>query len=113
MSIDAELNSQLVLLRQQFSSGLPKRFDAIVAALDACRNDPTNETPLHALMTVLHSLRGAAGIFGFAALGDKARDAENLVMDWITAGGGNPQGMDVLAAEIASWREPVSTTSKA
>ena len=104
MSIDAELEGQLAVLRQQFCSGLPKRFDAIDAALVACRADPGNETPLRALMTVLHSLGGAAGIFGFEALGNLARDAEHSVMDWIAGGGGTLRGLEDLAAQIAAWR---------
>lgn len=105
MSVDVELASQLELLRQQFSSGLPKRFDAIDAALAACRADPSNETPMRALMTVLHSLGGAAGIFGFTELGIAARDAEHGVNDWIAAGGSSLQGLDTLAAQVAAWRQ--------
>ncbi len=105
MSVDAELAIQLEQLRQQFAGGLPKRFDAIDAALDACRTDPTNETPLRALMTALHSLGGAAGIFGFTALGNAARDAEHSVSDWIEAGGGQAPGLEELAAKVSAWRQ--------
>lgn len=105
MSVDAELARQLDQLRQQFASGLPKRFDAIDAALAACRNDPGNETPLRALMTVLHSLGGAAGTFGFAELGNAARDVERRVADWINGGGGDGPGFDALAAQLSAWRQ--------
>ncbi len=105
MNVEAELASQLEQLRQHFASGLPKRFDAIEAALDACRADPTNETPLRALMTVLHSLGGAAGIFGFAELGNAARDAEHSVANWIEAGSGQTSGLDVLAVQVSAWRQ--------
>lgn len=107
MSIDVELAKQLEQLRQQFASGLPKRFDAIDAALDACRAAPGNDTPLRALMTVLHSLGGAAGIFGFTELGIAARKAEHSVVDWIDAGGSHARGLEELAGQVSAWRQQV------
>ena len=104
MNIDDELSDQLALLRQQFANGLPKRFDAIDAALAACIADPRNETSLRALMTVLHSLGGAAGIFGFAALGNDARDAEHCVLDWIESGCDCADGLVALTAQVSAWR---------
>ncbi len=104
-SLDAELSDQLAGLRRQFARGLPKRFDAIATALDACRTDPSHETPLRALMTVLHSLGGAAGIFGFAELGNQAKQAELRVSDWIRSGNGDAQGLAQLATQLDAWRK--------
>lgn len=112
MSVDAELARQLEQLRQQFASGLPKRFDAIDAAIDACRADPGNETPLRALMTVLHTLGGAAGIFGFAELGVAARSAEHGVAGWIADSSCHVPGIDELAAQVRTWRQQITPASQ-
>ncbi len=106
MNMDADLAAQLDQLREQFSAGLPRRLDAIDAALDACRADIVNDTPLRALLTALHSLGGAAGIFGFVALGEQARHAEHCVKDWLICGGASPQALEQLATVVAGWRPP-------
>ncbi len=105
MKIDAELSQQLAQLRQQFADGLPRRMDAIDAALGACRADPSNDTALQALVTVLHTLGGAAGIFGFSQLGKDVRDTERMVSDWIESGESDHDRLHALAVRIAGWRE--------
>lgn len=105
MMIDDELAAKLDGLRQQFASGLPRRLDAIDAAIAACRADPDNETALGALRTVLHSLGGAAGIFGFAELGVQIKTAEQTVVGWLDGGNGSRQGIDQLAMQLSVWRQ--------
>ncbi len=104
MNIDAELSQQLAQLRKQFADGLPRRIDAIDTALDACRADPSNDTALQALVTVLHTLGGAAGIFGFSELGKEVRNTERMVGDWIESGESDHDRLDALASRISGWR---------
>jgi HPt (histidine-containing phosphotransfer) domain-containing protein len=58
------LGAKFETLRLQFASGLNRRLSEIDNAPDAA-----------ALQTALHRLAGAAGIYGYVALGDLARDA--------------------------------------
>ncbi len=104
MKPDAELLAQLDLLKQQFASGLPQRLDRIDAALDACTSDMGNPTPYAALVTGLHSLAGAAGIFGFGELGEQARTAEQSATQWRDTGCSREQ-LESLRALILSWRQ--------
>ncbi len=104
MTTDTELLVQLDVLKQQFAAGLPTRLDRIDTAIDACVDDATNETALAALVTALHSLGGAAGIFGFTELGDQARDAERRVMQWAAAGC-NSEQLEQLRSLVLAWRQ--------
>ena len=103
MKLDPELLNRLELLKQQFKSGLPQRLDRIDTALDACADDPANPTAHAALATALHSLGGAAGIFGFGQLGVMAREAEREVMAWVGQGGTDEQ-IQRLRSLALSWR---------
>ncbi len=103
MELDAELLARLDTLRQQFAAGLPRRLDAIDVALAACRADAANPAALSALLTALHSLAGAAGIFGFAELGEQARAAEQHVAGWIEQGC-DAAGLDAMERLAGGWR---------
>lgn len=102
-TLDPELAAQLEALRKQFASGLPTRLDRIDAALAACRSDVSNLTALSALVTALHSLGGAAGIFGFDELGKQARAAEQQVVQW-GEGRCAPEQLEQIGACVHAWR---------
>ncbi len=102
-ALDPALAAQLEALRKQFASGLPTRLDRIDAALAACRSDASNPTALSALVTALHSLGGAAGIFGFDELGKQARAAEREVMQW-NEGRYAPEQLEKISACVNAWR---------
>jgi HPt (histidine-containing phosphotransfer) domain-containing protein len=66
MAINASVLLRLTELQRHFLDGLPARWTAI--ALTARGSDAQRAT--------LHRLAGAAGSFGYAALGEAARSAE-------------------------------------
>ncbi len=102
-TLDPALAAQLEALRRQFASGLPTRLDRIDAALAACRNDGASPTAVSALVTALHSLGGAAGIFGFDELGRQAREAERQLMQW-NEGREAPEPLEKISACVHAWR---------
>lgn len=102
-TLDPALAAQLEALRRQFASGLPTRLDRIDAALAACRNDASSPTAKSALVTALHSLGGAAGIFGFDELGKQARQAEQQVMQW-DEGRCTTEQLEIISACVNTWR---------
>ncbi len=106
MTLDPGLLAHLDLLKQQFAAGLPERFARIDAALDACCAEPPPPTGLAALATALHSLAGSAGIFGFTALGEEARSAEQQAMGW-TDHGCTREQLETLRSRVLAWRQTV------
>ncbi len=102
-TLDSELSAQLEVLKQQFAAGLPTRLDRIDTALRACSADPTNPTARAALVTALHSLGGAAGIFGFTVLGQQARQAELEVTQWADQPCTAEQ-LEQIATTAQTWR---------
>jgi diguanylate cyclase (GGDEF)-like protein len=62
-------------LRKEFATKLPARVAELATAIDAVRKDPTTAD---AARSLAHRLRGTAGSYGFAALGDAAGRIEDL-----------------------------------
>jgi HPt (histidine-containing phosphotransfer) domain-containing protein len=64
-----ETRAQFIALQQRFVAGLPKRWQEIRDAADS-----------QSLRLALHRLAGSAGSYGFAHMGQCAREAEALLM---------------------------------
>ncbi len=102
-ALDPTLAARLALLRQQFASGLPARLDRIDAALAACRIDASDADAFSELVSALHSLGGAAGIFGFDELGTQARQAERQVMQR-TERQAAQESLEQISSQLSAWR---------
>lgn len=64
-------------LQQDWQALLPARLQEAGERLQACRERPDDSRALADLHRLLHTVAGSAGTFGFAAIGEKARQAEN------------------------------------
>jgi diguanylate cyclase (GGDEF)-like protein len=69
-----DLTAAFQQLRQRFALGLPQRSAAMVSLIEQC--DVQNA--LAELIAQAHKLAGACGTFGFAVLGNHARQIEQL-----------------------------------
>lgn len=64
-------------LQQDWQTLLPSRLKEAGERLQACRERPDDTQALADLHRLLHTLAGSAGTFGFAAIGERAKAAEN------------------------------------
>jgi HPt (histidine-containing phosphotransfer) domain-containing protein len=101
MSLDTnQMLQKLGAMQALFTARLPVRLAAIDAALQDCRDQPGAREPVEELHRVLHSLTGAAGTFGYDALGLEARSFESDVQAWLTAGSWSERDLDRLALQL-------------
>lgn len=64
-------------LQQDWQALLPARLQEAGERLQACRQRPHDTQAVADLHRLLHTLAGSAGTFGFAAIGERAKAAEN------------------------------------
>ena len=69
---------KLAALRAAFAAGLPGCMDAMTACLRAEAGNPPQTSD--ELIRLTHSLAGSAGSFGYARLGDKAKELEEALL---------------------------------
>lgn len=108
--------AQLAELRDFFRPRLAERVREIEAAWEALREAPNApdsslDDPRRRLHRLAHSLGGAAGTFGFPAVGDAARDlerhlqsAEALTSEAPELGGIEPRVAALRQATAAALR---------
>lgn len=83
------LQQQLALLAQLFAERLETDLPEIAASAALIQNSAPGESRQAHLLQLrqqLHKLAGAAGTFGFAELGQKARELELQAAAWLSAG---------------------------
>ena len=101
-----DMQGQVDLMGKVFVGRLPVRFEKMRDALDQCRAgaaDPAaGLTELHRL---LHSLAGAAGTFGFDALGLRAKAIEHDVKRLLASGAHSDADIDGLAQALTNLQE--------
>jgi chemotaxis protein histidine kinase CheA len=73
--------AQVDLMKKVFLGRLQVRFDKMNEALAQCHADPADDVALTELHRLLHSLAGAAGTFGFDAMGGSAKALELRVKE--------------------------------
>jgi len=86
MSDDLQLQARVALLALAFKAKLPARFDKMNAAFKQCTLDDASAEHWTELHRLLHSLNGAAGTFGMAALGTQAATIEHIIKDKLASG---------------------------
>ncbi len=94
VSDDDAVQARVELLAKAFRSKLPARFEKMNAAFAQCTLDGQSDEHWTELHRLLHSLNGAAGTFGLAALGTEASVIEHQIKDRLAAG--NWQAADLV-----------------
>ncbi len=85
---EATLEEALKELRNTFLEGLPERLEEMTTSWAKVRVSPTLVDELKRCSRHFHSLAGTAGTFGFAELGDLARNIEDALRPSIASGSG-------------------------
>jgi chemotaxis protein histidine kinase CheA len=68
--------AKMKALETVFINGLPERMQEISNAVDTCVAQPGEASVVAILHRYLHSIAGTAGTFGYAELGERARELE-------------------------------------
>lgn len=81
----SELQHQLQLLSEKFAARLTQELPELAskAQLLLAADHETQLQQLRSLRDQLHKLAGAAGTFGFASIGQRARDLEQQATHWL------------------------------
>lgn len=101
MSDLPELERMLLELRASYAASLPSKLGGIEAAMRDVLREPGNRQCLARLHAQLHSLTGSAGTFGFAGLGELARELEQRCDAWLEGAGCNQDDLARLQASLA------------
>lgn len=78
------LGSRLEQLKASYGKRLEMEFEKLNQIDVSLREDATNQISLNELHSLLHKISGAAGTFGFPALGQVAREQELQVADQLS-----------------------------
>lgn len=101
-----DMQGQVDLMGKVFVGRLPVRFEKMHAALGQCRSGAADpQAGLTELHRLLHSLAGAAGTFGFAGLGQRARELELRVAALLAGGRHTDADLEQLAAALTSLQK--------
>lgn len=87
-------------LQQDWQALLPARLKEAGERLRACRVRPDDTDALADLHRLLHTLAGSAGTFGFAAIGERAKAAENELEPLLASVTRSAADFDAIASEI-------------
>ena len=101
---DPAIAAKVALLAQAFLAKLPARLDQIDAAFALCRADMGNALQWQETYRLLHSLGGAAGTFGVAAVGLEARRIELLIQRHLDAGDWQEAHLQQIAQALEGLR---------
>ncbi len=99
-----DFDARLALLRQRFAAGLAARRDELARAWERWSADPAapDTEARAALAVVLHRLSGAAGAYGYEALGRRARQLETLAIAPDARPAGLAEPLAALLAELSA-----------
>jgi HPt (histidine-containing phosphotransfer) domain-containing protein len=95
-----DMLGKLKMMQLSFAKTLPDRLAAIDVTLQACCDEPTQQNHGETLHRLLHTLAGAAGTFGFDALGMQAKKFEYQVEQWLKKGVFNSKDLERLALQL-------------
>lgn len=87
-------------LQQGWQALLPARLKEAGERLQACRERPDDTQAVADLHRLLHTLAGSAGTFGFAAIGEHAKRAENALEPLLASSARSAADFDAVASEI-------------
>ena len=104
MSDHDAVQAKVDQLAQGFLARLPARLDKIDAAFALCTSDASDPAPWQELYRLLHSLGGAAGTFGVAAVGSEARRIELRIEETLQGGSWQSAQVDQIGAALDGLR---------
>lgn len=96
MSTD-DMLVKLKAMQERYGAKLPGKLAELGEAMQACRDRPDAYDRLETLHRLLHTMAGAAGTFGFDALGLQARQFEQQANNLLMAGRWQARDIDRLA----------------
>jgi HPt (histidine-containing phosphotransfer) domain-containing protein len=100
------MQGRVDLMGKVFLGRLPVRFEKMNEAFAQCRAGTADpQAGLTELHRLLHSLAGAAGTFGFAGLGQQAKDIEQRVARLLASGQHSDAELDTLGKELHTLQE--------
>lgn len=100
------MQGKVDLMGKVFLGRLPVRFEKMNEAFAQCRAGTADpQAGLTELHRLLHSLAGAAGTFGFAGLGQQAREIELRVAQLLAGGQHSDAELDQLAQALTTLQE--------
>ena len=85
MADPADLQAKLKLLGDAYAAQLPEKLKQIEQAWEQLPQDGWDEGGFQNLHRMVHSLTGSGKIFGFALLGDAARNLEAYLKQLVQA----------------------------
>jgi HPt (histidine-containing phosphotransfer) domain-containing protein len=107
MSDEAAIKAKVEVLAKVFSGRLHVRYEKMAAAFTLCQADSANDAHWVELHRLLHSLAGAAGSFGFDALGAAAGRVEQQVKALLADSRRHPHDIhDIGLALTALQQQP-------
>ncbi|MFL6656897.1 MAG: Hpt domain-containing protein [Massilia sp.] len=102
MSEDAAaVQAKVDMLAKVFSGRLHVRYEKMNEAYALCLH-ASDDSPWIELHRLLHSLAGAAGSFGFDALGQRARVIEMQVKDLLAQAVRHPHDINEIGLALAA-----------
>jgi chemotaxis protein histidine kinase CheA len=99
---DAAIQAKVDVLAKVFTGRLHVRYEKMNEALAQCKANPADDAPLVELHRLLHSLAGAAGSFGFDALGREAAVIEHRIKALLSGGAPHPHDIDDIGLALAA-----------
>ncbi|MGM3386802.1 diguanylate cyclase [Stutzerimonas stutzeri] len=103
---DDTLLSQLQALTDRFAERLQQELPELAALAERLQQTPEHEQRRAQVVDIrerLHRLAGAAGTFGFAALGQQARQLEQRADRWLDAAKPGAQALREFTQAIEQW----------
>ncbi|MGA6097864.1 diguanylate cyclase [Stutzerimonas marianensis] len=103
---DDTLLSQLQALTDRFAERLQQELPELAALAERLQQTPEHEQRRAQVVDIrerLHRLAGAAGTFGFAALGQQARQLEQRADRWLDAAKPGAQALGEFTQAIEQW----------
>jgi HPt (histidine-containing phosphotransfer) domain-containing protein len=105
MSVE-DMQGKVDLMAKVFLGRLPVRFEKINEAFAQCSANLGDDGAWTELHRLLHSLAGAAGTFGFDAMGQHAKQIEKQVERILASS----QRNDIELAQVASELKTLQST---
>ena len=99
---DPDVQAKVDMLAKVFSGRLHVRYEKMNEAFAQCEQDAGNAEAWEELVRLLHSLAGAAGTFGFEALGEHARRIELRIRELRQSGPVHAHDVAEIKRELAA-----------
>lgn len=95
---------KVAAMAQGFLARLPARLDSMQAAFAQCTAQADSAPHWTELHRLLHSLNGAAGTFGFEALGSEAAAIEKTIKDMLAQGAWQDADLAAVGAALRAMQ---------